>query len=80
MEYFTKQTKKAKIFDRKSDTRKKIQLGGLLVKAGLDYMHPQDAYVLYGMLLEWKKALEVKPEVKERWAHLGKELLLSNHD
>jgi hypothetical protein len=80
MEYFTKQTKKAKIFDRKSDTRKKIQLGGLLVKAGLDYMHPQDAYVLYGMLLDCKKALEVKPEVKERWAHLGKELLLSNHD
>ena len=76
MEYFTKQTKKEKIFDRKSDTRKKIQLGGLLVKAGLDYMHPQDAYVLYGMLLDCKRALEIKPEIRERWARLGKELLM----
>lgn len=66
--------------DRKEDTRKKIQLGGLLVKAGLDYMHPQDAYVLYGMLLDCKRALEVKPEVRERWASLGKELLLSNQN
>ena len=66
--------------DRKEDTRKKIQLGGLLIKAGLDYMHPQDAYVLYGMLLDCKRALELKPEVRERWANLGKELLLSNQN
>ena len=64
--------------DRKEDARKKIQLGGLFIKAGLDHMHPQDAYILYGMLLDCKRALEVKPEVKNRWKELGKELLLSN--
>jgi len=64
--------------DRKEDARKKIQLGGLFIKAGLDHMHPQDAYILYGMLLDCKRALEVKPEVKNRWKELGKELLLSH--
>ncbi|MCZ6901305.1 MAG: conjugal transfer protein TraD [Rickettsia endosymbiont of Ixodes persulcatus] len=38
-------------FDRKSDARKKIMLGGLFVKAGLDYLHPENAHILYGMLL-----------------------------
>jgi len=61
--------------DRKEDARKKIQLGGLFIKAGLDHMHPRDAYILYGMLLDCKRALEVKPEVKNRWKELGKELL-----
>jgi len=62
--------------DRKADARKKIQLGGLLVKAGLDHMHPNDAYVLYGMLLDCKRALKAKPEIKQRWAKLGQELLI----
>lgn len=66
--------------DRKADARKKIQLGGLIVKAGLDYMHPQDAYILYGMLLDCRRALGVKPEVMERWAHLGKELLIGENN
>lgn len=61
--------------DRKEDARKKIQLGGLLVKAGLNHMHPKDAYILYGMLLDCKRAMQVKPEVKQRWGNLGKELL-----
>ena len=63
--------------DRKKDARKKIQLGGLFVKAGLDYMHPQDAYILYGMLLDCKCSMQVKPELRSRWAALGKELLIS---
>mgnify|MGYP001065768131 FL=1 len=62
--------------DRKEDARKKIQLGGLFIKAGLDHMHPRDAYILYGMLLDCKRALEVKPEVKNRWKELGKGLLI----
>ena len=33
-------------------------------------------HILYGMLLDCKRALEVKPEVRERWARLGKELLM----
>jgi hypothetical protein len=61
--------------DRKEDTRKKIQLGGLFIKAGLDHMHPQDAYILYGMLLDCKRALEIKPEVRKRWEKMGQELL-----
>lgn len=67
------------MFNRKEDARKKIQLGGLVVKAGLDYMHPAEAYILYGMLLDCKRVLELKPEVKSRWGQLGKELLLENN-
>lgn len=62
--------------DRKEDARKKIQLGGLIVKAELDYMHPKDAYVLYGMLLDCKRVLEAKPEIHARWAKMGEELLI----
>ena len=58
--------------DRKEDARKKIQLGGLIVKAGLDDMHPQDAYILYGMLLDCKRALSQKPSLRDKWAELGK--------
>lgn len=61
--------------DRKEDTRKKIQLGGLIVKAGLDHMHPKEAYILYGMLLDCKMAIEKSPQIKMRWAQLGKDLL-----
>jgi hypothetical protein len=61
--------------NRKEDARKKIQLGGLFVKAGLEYMHPNDAYILYGMLLDCKRVMQSKPEVRQRWASLGKELL-----
>ena len=73
------QLRRSKLMDRKADARKKIQLGGLIVKAGLDYMHPQDAYILYGMLLDCKRALEVKPDVKNRWAELGKDLLIGEN-
>ena len=62
--------------DRKEDARKKIQLGGLFVKAELDHMHPAEAYILYGMLLDCKRAMQEKPAVKERWAKMGKELLV----
>lgn len=61
--------------NRKEDTRKKIQLGGLLIKAGLDDMHPHDAYILYGMLLDCKRALELKPSLRDKWAELGSALL-----
>jgi len=71
--------KNESIFDRKTDARKKIMLGGLFVKAGLDHMHPRDAYILYGMLLDCKRVMQIKPEVKERWANLGKELLMGEN-
>jgi hypothetical protein len=66
--------------DRKEDARKKIQLGGLLVKAGLDHMHPKETYILYGMLKDCKRAMEVKPEILERWKLMGKELLKPEQD
>ena len=60
--------------DRKAETRKKIQLGGLMVKAGLEDMHPKEAYILYGMLLDCKKVLESRPDIKEKWASMGNAL------
>lgn len=74
--YSIVQVKRLKIMERKTETRKKIQLGGLIVKAGLADMHPVDAHILYGALLDCKRALEVKPEVRERWARLGRDLLI----
>ena len=62
--------------DRKAETRKKIQLGGIMVKAGLENMHPKEAYILYGMLLDCRKVLESRPDIKEKWAQLGKTLLV----
>ena len=71
-----KQLKQKTGDSRKEDTRKKIQLGGLIIKAGLDYLHPEEAYVLYGMLLDCKNALQKKPDVKNRWKALGNGLLI----
>ncbi|WP_342226330.1 conjugal transfer protein TraD [Rickettsia endosymbiont of Urophora cardui] len=51
------QLQKAVTFDRKADARKKIMLGGLFVKAGLDYLYPESAYILYGILLDCKEQL-----------------------
>ncbi len=59
---------------RKQDTRKKIMLGGLIIKAGLDYLHPHDAEVLYGMLLTNKMLLKAKPDSIEQWRKVGKDL------
>ena len=61
--------------ERKAETRKKIQLGGLIIKAGLEDMHPKEAYIIYGMLLDCRKVLETRPDIKEKWASLGKILL-----
>ena len=74
--YQQMQLKRRKLMDRKLETRKKIQLGGLMVKAGLEDMHPKEAYILYGMLLDCRKVLESRPDIKEKWAQLGKTLLV----
>ena len=76
IEYFKMQEKKQKLFDRKADARKKIQLGGLFIKAGFGDMHPHEAYVLYGMLRDCIRALRLKPELRDRWKEMGKELLV----
>lgn len=41
--------------EKKADTISKIMMGGLIKKAGLHYLHPNKADVLYGMLVENKK-------------------------
>jgi hypothetical protein len=50
--------------DRKKDTREKIQLGGLVVKAGLRDI---DKSVLLGWLMELPRRLN---DAEEEWARL----------
>lgn len=59
---------------RKEDARKKIMLGGLLVKAGLDHFHPHDPATLYGMLLHGKELLNDSNNAT-RFKELGKDLM-----
>ena len=72
------QLQKAALFDRKADSRKKIMLGGLFVKAGLDYFHPDNAHILYGMLLDCKEQLITNPEIIDKWKSKGQSLLYKN--
>jgi hypothetical protein len=51
--------------NRKQDTRRKIQLGGLIKKAGLEN---ESTAVLYGLLLEAKDNLKIK---KDEWRLKG---------
>lgn len=67
--------KKMTDIERKADTRSKIMMGGLIKKAGLDYLHPDNAEVLYGMLLENKKQLDNNPTLLTKWQKLGKDLI-----
>jgi hypothetical protein len=69
------QLKKQAITDRKADTRKKIMLGGLFVKAGLDDFYPNDPATLYGMLLDAKEQIATNPSIKDKWRELGRELI-----
>lgn len=73
------QTIKQSLQQRKEDTRKKIMLGGLFVKAGLGHFHPHDPATLYGMLLECKERLHNNPDLANSWKQKGKELLISKH-
>jgi Conjugal transfer protein TraD len=47
--------------ERRADTRRKITLGGLVIKAGLDRI---DAMVLLGLLLDRKPGLDDPAEVQ----------------
>ncbi len=40
------------ISQRKQDTRRKIQMGGLVIKAGLDSLHHEDKAILLGILVD----------------------------
>lgn len=55
---------------RKQETRRKIQLGGLIVKAGLQ---DESTAVLYGLLLEAAELLTcaAATETRQRWQICG---------
>lgn len=55
---------------RKQDTRQKIALGGLIVKAGLRY---EKRAVLYGALLELAQRLKSDQEERARLMAIGSE-------
>ena len=50
-----RQLAKAKVKQRKADTRRKIQLGGLIIKAKMD-VYPKD--VILGALIQAESALK----------------------
>ena len=72
--HFEMKEKKYTELERKADTRIKIMMGGLIKKAGLDYLHSDNAEALYGMLLASKKQLEKKPQILDEWKEVGKDL------
>ncbi|NNM59277.1 MAG: conjugal transfer protein TraD [Legionellales bacterium] len=59
-----------KIQERKEDTRRKIQLGGLVKKAGLEN---ESTAILYGMLLEAAENLSSNDaeKIRTRWKIKG---------
>ncbi|GAA5253103.1 hypothetical protein KNCP2_13930 [Candidatus Rickettsia kedanie] len=48
-------------------------LGGLFVKAGLDYLHPDNAHILYGMLLDCKEQFIINLKIIDKWKNKGRE-------
>ena len=70
------QAKKQSIQNRNIDTRKKIMLGALFVKAGLDNFYPDDPALLYGMLLDCKNAMMKDESILIKWREMGKELMI----
>jgi conjugative transfer protein TraD len=48
--------------NRKQDTRNKIQMGGLVIKAGLQDVYELDKAVLLGMLVDAKAKLDEKDD------------------
>lgn len=54
--------------DRKKDTREKIQLGGLIVKAGLRY---EKRTLLLGLLLDGAGRIRTDADERERLIAIG---------
>ena len=59
---------KLKLKMRKMRTRLLIELGGLVVKAGLDHLPTN---VFYGALLSLASTLETNPNIKQIWTQQG---------
>lgn len=58
-----------KIKQRKQDTRRKIEMGGLVIKAEMD-LYPKD--VILGALLQARKQIEESQENKRLFEVIGK--------
>ena len=65
---------------RRLDARKKIQLGVLFIKAGLEDFHPTDADILYGILVEAKLRLQQNPNLVNYFKNLGKDIWIKNQN
>ena len=68
--YLQRQEARMKTLKSKRDTRRKIQLGELIKKAGLD---TEENSVLYGLLLEAQEKLQSKNShsVRQHWRITG---------
>jgi hypothetical protein len=60
------------IKERKMRTRHLIEIGGLVVKAGLDHFPTN---TLYGALLSLKNNLAENPSLQQQWTGLGRDVL-----
>ena len=65
-----------RITERKLDTRNKIMMGGLIIKAGLDDLHRLNKAALLGMLLDAKRKLDSadkiqKKELMQNYTNIG---------
>ena len=58
-----------KLKERKMRTRHLIEVGGLVTKAGLDYLPTN---TLYGALLSIASLLETNQTIKDEWTGIGK--------
>ena len=74
--YFERQYARMKNQERKEDTRRKIQLGGLVKKAGLEN---ESTAVLFGLLLEAAEKLQAtnSDHVRTGWKIKG-DLVFTN--
>ena len=61
-----------KLKERKMRTRNLIEVGGLVTKAGLDYLPTN---TLYGALLSIALSLETNSSIKDEWTKIGKDKL-----
>lgn len=61
-----------KLKERKMRTRRLIEVGGLVTKAGLDYLPTN---TLYGALLSIALSLETNQSIRDEWTKIGKNKL-----
>ncbi len=68
---------KAKLLERRQDTRKKIEFGGLVIKAKLDHL-PKD--ILLGAFVHINEQLEYDPSLESLFQSKGGAAFLETKD